>query len=188
MDRMNTDSRLVASRVARITGLAAAATLALACGGSTAVWTYAPLGPSPSAGASGSPTTSGSPSASASPSTSGSPSASGSATANVIQLEETSSLQITQNGQPLSQLQLTVGQTYTFQINNTAGFTHDFYLGPPDKLSGNDTTGLPGVPVNENGVQEFTWTVTPDASTWQFACTVPGHYNNMHGSLVLQVP
>ena len=88
----------------------------------------------------------------------------------------------------MTQLQLTVGQTYTFRINNSAGFTHDFYLGPPDKLSGNDTTGLPGVPVNETGVQEFTWTVTPDAGTWQFACTVPGHYGQMHGALVVQGP
>jgi uncharacterized cupredoxin-like copper-binding protein len=46
-------------------------------------------------------------------------------------------------------------------------------------------TELPGVPVNTQGVQEFTWTATADAATWQFACTVLGHYNSMHGAVVL---
>jgi uncharacterized cupredoxin-like copper-binding protein len=103
----------------------------------------------------------------------------------VIELEETAALQILQGGQPATSLQFTVGQTYTFNINNTAGFTHDFYLGPADQLQAGTTDGLPGVPVNNQGVQTFTWTATAAAATWQFGCTVAGHYNTMHGTVTL---
>jgi uncharacterized cupredoxin-like copper-binding protein len=170
-------ARQLASCVA---GTALAALLAGCAAAGSAGWSYAPLGPTPSAGASGTV------GPSASPSTSGSPAASGSAGANVIELEENSSLQILQDGQQITELQLTIGQTYTFRINNTAGFSHDFYLGPPDRLQANDVAGLPGVPTNSLGVQEFTWTATADARGWGFACTEPGHYQNMHGTLVLE--
>lgn len=103
----------------------------------------------------------------------------------MIELEENAALQILQGGVQVSQLQVTGGQSYTFRINNTAGFTHDFYLGPADRLAAGDVDGLPGVPVNETGVQEFTWTASADATGWEFACTVDGHYQSMHGTLVL---
>jgi uncharacterized cupredoxin-like copper-binding protein len=195
-DRLNPRA---ASRVS----MAAVALVAAACASTgSAGWTYAPLGPtatpaasgSASPGASGSavpgtPAASGSPGASASPTASGSPAASGSpgssAGGNVIDLEETNTLQILQAGQPVTELHFTVGQSYTFHINNIAGFDHDFYLGPPDRLQSGDVTDLPGVPVNQQGVQDFTWTATADAATWQFSCTVLGHYATMHGAVVL---
>jgi hypothetical protein len=190
-DRLNTPA---AGRVS----LAVVALLAAACASTgSAGWTYAPLGPTATPGASGSPGTSGSPGASGSPAASGSPGASGSPAAsgspgssgspggNVIDLEETNTLQILQAGQPVTELHFTVGQSYTFHINNIAGFDHDFYLGPPDRLQSGDVTDLPGVPVNQQGVQDFTWTATADAATWQFSCTVLGHYATMHGAVVL---
>jgi len=103
----------------------------------------------------------------------------------VIDVEETANLQILQAGAPVAMLQFTVGQTYTFHVTNTAGFDHDFYLGPPDRLQANDVAGLPGVPVNTQGMQEFTWTASADAQGWEFACTVPGHYPTMHGTVML---
>jgi len=90
-----------------------------------------------------------------------------------------------QNGQPVTTLNVVAGQTYTFNINNTAGFIHDFYLGPPDQLQAGNVTGLPGVPEFESGVQTFTWTADATATGWGFGCTVPGHYQNMHGTLTL---
>ena len=71
----------------------------------------------------------------------------------------------------------------TFKITNTAGFSHDFYIGPPDKLSGNDVTGLQGIPAFDSGTQELTYTVPADVTNLEFACTLPGHYPSMHGSL-----
>jgi uncharacterized cupredoxin-like copper-binding protein len=103
----------------------------------------------------------------------------------VVEVEETNTLQILQGGAQITELHVTVGQSYTFRVNNTSGIDHDFYLGPPDRLAANDVADLPGVPVNQTGVQEFTWTATPDATGWEFACTVLGHYQFMHGTLVL---
>ena len=103
----------------------------------------------------------------------------------MIELEETSSLQILQNGQPVTSIPVVAGQTYTFKITNSAGFVHDFYLGPPDQLAAGTTDGLPGVPEFETGTQEFTWTADASSTGWQFGCTVPGHFQTMHGDLGL---
>jgi uncharacterized cupredoxin-like copper-binding protein len=100
----------------------------------------------------------------------------------VIPLEETATLTITKDGQPVSALDVKKGDTVTFQITNSAGFDHDFYIGTADQLSNNQTAGLPGVPAFSTGTQQFTYTVTDGTATLQFACTLPGHYPTMHGS------
>ncbi len=101
----------------------------------------------------------------------------------MIELEETADLHITQNGSPVQSIAVTPGETVTFKITNTAGFDHDFFIGPPDKLSGNDVTGLQGIPAFDSGTQELTYTVPADVTNLEFACTLPGHYPSMHGSL-----
>lgn len=128
-------------------------------------WSYAPLGPTQP------PTAE--------------PSPSGSAPAgSVIELEANAQLQFTQDGQPVQSLDLTVGESYTFRVDNVAGFVHNIWLGPPDRLAANDVDGLPGIPEWESGVKEFTWTATAEAQGWEFACTVPGHYQaGMKGAL-----
>lgn len=130
-------------------------------------WTFAPLGPTQP------PTAE--------------PSPSGSAPAgNVIEIEATGQLRFAQNGQPIDSLELTIGEEYTFRVDNTANFVHNIYLGPPDRLAANDVAGLPGIPEWESGVKEFSWTATADAQGWEFGCTVSGHYQaGMKGTLVL---
>lgn len=92
---------------------------------------------------------------------------------------------IKQAGQKLQELSVKKGQTYTFKVTNTAGYAHNFYIGPADKLAANDTAGLPGLPQFDSGTQEFQY--TPDADgQLEFACTVPGHYPTMHGALTVQ--
>ena len=185
---MNQLSSTPRAHVRATFALAVAGLVAAACASAGAAgWTFAPLPPTPSASAapSGSPGASASPAPTATPATSASPGASPSAGGTVIELEETNTLQILQGGQAVTELHFTIGQTYTFHINNTAGFDHDFYLGPPERLEANDVDGLPGVPVNQQGMQEFTWTVSADAQGWEFACTVLGHYPSMHGMVML---
>jgi hypothetical protein len=129
-------------------------------------WTFAPLGPTAP------------PTASASPS--------GSAAGTVIELEMTSGLRFAQQGQPIDRLELTIGETYTFRVTNTAGFVHNIWLGPPERLAADDTDALPGLDDFASGTQEFTWTATAEASSWEFGCTVVGHYQaGMKGTLVL---
>jgi hypothetical protein len=136
-------------------------------------WTFAPVGPTPAATEPASPQP-----------TNGGPT--GEPVGNVIELDMTANLRYEQGGQVISQLELVIGQEYTFRVDNVAGFSHDIYFGPPDRLSAGDTDGLPGLPEWTEGVQEFSWTPTADAEGWQFGCTVPGHYQaGMRGDVVL---
>lgn len=107
----------------------------------------------------------------------------------VIAVAETGSLSITDaNGTALSQITVVPDEVVQFQVTNSANFDHNFYIGTADQLSTNAVSGLPGVPVFITGTQNFTWTVPSDVSGLQFACTVLGHYQNMHGDLVALQP
>jgi mono/diheme cytochrome c family protein len=103
----------------------------------------------------------------------------------VIELTETADLHITDaNGTPLSQIALVPGETVEFKVTNTAGFVHDLYIGTADQLQNTGNTSLPGLPEFSTGTQTFTYTVPASLDNLQFACTVPGHYDSMHGDLV----
>jgi uncharacterized cupredoxin-like copper-binding protein len=154
--------------------LVGVALLITACGSSTgSTWTEAPLRPTPTAGPSVVPSE-----------PVGSPDASAGAV-RTIELELTSNLQIQQDGEQVTELEVREGETIRFVLDNTANFSHDFFIGPPDALSAGTTDGLPGVEPWDSGVQEFEYVVTADTATLEFACTVPGHYQTMHGSFAL---
>jgi uncharacterized cupredoxin-like copper-binding protein len=187
----------------------AAVLLLAACGGTSghSTWTIAPLHPTPtpgpqgsagasampsgmpmpSAGASGAPA---SPGASAGPS--GAPASSNASAAvspaagQTVTLQLTGSLSITdQSGTVVSNIDVKEGETVHFVIDNTAGFAHDFFIGPPDALAQNQIGGLPGIPEWSSGIQEFDYVVTADTANLEFACTLPGHYPMMHGTFTL---
>ena len=105
-----------------------------------------------------------------------------------ITLELTGSLSITQDGQPVSALTVTEGETVHFVLDNTANFGHNFFIGPADALAQNQVAGLPGVPDWTSGIQEFDYVVTAETAGLQFACTVPGHYGPMHGTFTVVPP
>jgi uncharacterized cupredoxin-like copper-binding protein len=135
--------------------------------------------PAPSA----SPAPTATPVPTATPAPSASPSAS-QATGSVIQLEETEDLQILQDGQPVTQLRVKLGDSIVFKIDNIADFDHNFFIGPAKKLSKGDTDGLPGIP-SFQGSKEFTYTVTAATADLQFGCPLEGHYETMHGTFVV---
>ena len=190
--------------------LLAAAAMVAGCGSSAtgAGWTYQPVAPtspaatgSPGAGSPGAgspaatgPAVTGSPGAPASPTGSpgatGSPAATGTegatGTGETIELEENASLQILQDGQQVTNLTVKQGQTYTFRVTNTAGFPHNFYIGAPADLQANQTANLQGIPDFASGTQEFQYTVDASTAQLEFACTVPGHYQPMHGTFTVQ--
>ncbi len=106
-----------------------------------------------------------------------------------IAVDLTGSLSITDaEGAPLPSIAVVAGETVEFQVTNTAGFGHNFFIGPEEELSttAGDLPDAPGVPEFSEGTQTFTWTVPEDGSGLQFACTVPGHYGSMHGDIVIQ--
>ena len=111
---------------------------------------------------------------------------SGSGAGNVIQLTETADLRITDgSGNTVSSITVQKGQTYTFQITNTAGFAHDFYIGTPDDLKAGNTGNLKGLDQFVSGTQSFTYTFD-SAGPLGFGCTLPGHYQTMNGLFQIQ--
>lgn len=168
--------------------VAAACTSAAGAAG----WTYAPPvdtgapGASGSAGASGSPAATASGGATMNPSMSMSAAPSASGAGNVIQLTETADLRIVgPDGSAVTSITVQKGQAYTFQITNTAGFAHDFYIGPPDDLKAAATGNLKGLDQFLSGTQSFTYTFD-SAGPLGFGCTLPGHYQSMSGLFVIQ--
>lgn len=104
----------------------------------------------------------------------------------VIKLQETAAVQITDtSGNVVSAIAVKAGETVSFEVENTAGFAHNFYIGVKADLEGSVTANLTGIPDFTSGVQTVTWTV-PAAGTFQFACIVLGHYGPMHGDIVIQ--
>jgi mono/diheme cytochrome c family protein/uncharacterized cupredoxin-like copper-binding protein len=105
----------------------------------------------------------------------------------VIQVVETAQLTITDaDGNRLSAIPVQAGETVRFEVTNSAGFDHNFFIGQPEPLKANQTQGLPGVPTFQQGTKSFTWEVGEEPSGLQFACTVPGHYDSMHGEIAVQ--
>ncbi len=125
---------------------------------------------------------------------SGAPAASAPAIANpgtaqnprVIKLDETAQLQITDaSGQPASTIYVKKGETVRFEITNTAGFTHNFYVGLVSDLQASSTANLKGVPDFSSGTETLDYTFNQDGQ-FGFGCLVPGHYTTMHGTIQIE--
>ncbi len=189
---------------ARALLLAGVASLVLAACGSQGSagsdWTVHPPEPAPSGSPGGSPGQSpagspggspaaspgGTPAGSPGGSPAGSPGGSQAAGDGTIALTETMAVQILRDGEQVSEIALTEGETYTFEITNEGGLEHNFYIGPPEQLQANDVAELPGVPNFTDGTQAFEYTATAETAGLEFACTVPGHYGPMHGALAVE--
>jgi uncharacterized cupredoxin-like copper-binding protein/mono/diheme cytochrome c family protein len=106
----------------------------------------------------------------------------------IVNLTATAALQfLGEDGAPLKLLDAAPGETIEFVIDNTAGFDHNFWIGPADEVSVPNAETDVGIPTWQSGDQTLTWTV-PEAGTagLQFGCTIPGHYAaGMHGDIVV---
>ncbi len=103
----------------------------------------------------------------------------------VIELEADAAIRFLQDGEQIQGLEVTPGETVVFRIDNTAGFPHNFYIGPDDELRVMGGTTDTGIPDWDIGVQELEWVVPDDVSDIRFACTVPGHYYTMQGDFIV---
>ncbi|MFV2063696.1 MAG: hypothetical protein ACC726_09300 [Chloroflexota bacterium] len=83
-------------------------------------------------------------------------------------------------------LAVAAGETIRFELENTAGFPHNFVIGTKQDLEAGLTDGQPlWVPAWSSGMRSIEW-VAPSSGRLQFACNVPGHYEPMHGNFVIQ--
>ena len=107
----------------------------------------------------------------------------------VVNLNANAALQfLGEDGAPLKLLEAVPGETIEFVIDNTAGFDHNFWIGPAEEVSQPMVETDSGIPTWQSGVQTLTW-VVPDEGVpgLQFGCTIPGHYAaGMFGDIVIQ--
>ena len=105
----------------------------------------------------------------------------------IIHLEATAAIQfVDESGNPVAQIEAVEGETIQFEVDNTAGFDHNFWIGSEEELMVPNATTDEGIPTWQSGVQTFTWTAQAGDGGLQFACTVPGHYPTMHADIVIQ--
>jgi uncharacterized cupredoxin-like copper-binding protein/mono/diheme cytochrome c family protein len=104
----------------------------------------------------------------------------------VIKLQATGALQFTdEKGTQVADIPVKAGEVVRFEVDNTAGFDHNFTIGTNDELSVANAEGEGGIPTWKSGVQTYDWTV-PDQGELKFGCTVPGHYTLMQGTFTIQ--
>jgi uncharacterized cupredoxin-like copper-binding protein len=105
----------------------------------------------------------------------------------IIKLTETANLAITDDaGTKLAAIAVKKGETVTFQVTNSAGFPHNFYIAPADKLKTADVSAAKGIADFSSGTQSVTFTFDQDVPNLQYACVLPGHYDSMHGDFQTQ--
>lgn len=102
----------------------------------------------------------------------------------VIELEMTADLKILRDGQQVSSIPVKQGETYTFRVNNAAGFDHDFHIGSDADLSAGGHSHA-GLQPWSSGVREFQYTFDSPGPL-AFGCTIPGHYALMKGTFDIQ--
>ncbi len=89
----------------------------------------------------------------------------------------------------LTAISVVEGETIEFRIINESTTPHNFHVGAADELaSAPEDAPQPGVDTFTEGEQTFTWTVESLPEQPQFACTVPGHYGSMNGSILIAGP
>jgi mono/diheme cytochrome c family protein/uncharacterized cupredoxin-like copper-binding protein len=105
----------------------------------------------------------------------------------VIEIHANAQLQwVDASGAQITQISVVQGETIRFDVVNDAGSDHNFYIGSAADLpTAPQITEFPGVAPFSTGTQSFTWTVENVPDQPQFACTMLGHYQNMHGDIIV---
>ena len=103
--------------------------------------------------------------------------------ARVVEIQATGQLRFTDpDGEQITEILVTPGESVLFRVDNTAGFDHNFHIGTDAELSVPNASDMPGIPTWSSGVQELAWEVPADVTSLKFGCTVPGHYSLMQGT------
>jgi mono/diheme cytochrome c family protein len=94
-----------------------------------------------------------------------------------------------ETGERITAITVVDGETVEFHIINPSAIEHNFHIGSRDELStAPGDVDLPGVPIFTEGELSFTYTFDDIPDNPQFACTVPGHYQSMHGDFIVVQP
>jgi uncharacterized cupredoxin-like copper-binding protein len=89
-----------------------------------------------------------------------------------------------QDGQPVESIPVVAGQEYVFRVTN-GSFDHNFFIGKAEDLAARQYDRLVGIPLWTGGTKEVRYTFKA-GDQLQFACTLAGHYGEMHGDFVVE--
>jgi hypothetical protein len=104
----------------------------------------------------------------------------------IVEVQATPALWfVDQAGERVDAISVIPGETLLIRVDNTAGFDHSFFIGTEEELSQPQATTDVGIDVWTSGTRELTWTVPDDPGGLMFGCTVPGHFQLMHGDIVV---
>jgi hypothetical protein len=89
------------------------------------------------------------------------------------------------DGAVVASITVKPGVPYAFKIANPGQWDHNFFIGVAEDLAGREYTRLHGVHLWSAGERVIVYTFKPGEKI-QFACTVAGHYGNMHGDFIIE--
>jgi len=90
-------------------------------------------------------------------------------------------------GAQVTSISVIQGETIEFHVINNTPIGHNFHIGSAAELSvAPEHNDLPGVDTFNSNTMVFTYTFDNPPDQPQFACTVLGHYQMMHGDFVVQ--
>jgi uncharacterized cupredoxin-like copper-binding protein len=78
------------------------------------------------------------------------------------------------------------GVPYVFRVNNPGYWDHNFYIGVAEDLAARQYERLVGTELWYQGVRDVVYTFQAGGPALQCACTLAGHYGNMHGDFVVE--
>ncbi len=91
-----------------------------------------------------------------------------------------------ESGDPITAISVVEGETIEIHVVNDSEIPHNMHVGGSEELAAApEDNELPGVPTFVGETQTFTYTFDNPPDQAQFACTVPGHYQTMHGDFLI---
>ena len=106
----------------------------------------------------------------------------------VIEVQGTQDIQWVdpESGERITAISVAEGETIEIHVINETEVPHNMHVGPGEELAvAPEDNDLPGVPTFVNETMTFTYNFDDPPEQPQFACTVPGHYQTMHGDFLI---
>ena len=90
------------------------------------------------------------------------------------------------DGKLVTKIAVKAGVPYVFRVNSPGYWDHNFYIGVAEDLAARQYERLVGAELWYQGVRDVVYTFQAGGPPLQFACTLAGHYGNMHGDFVVE--
>jgi hypothetical protein len=89
------------------------------------------------------------------------------------------------DGKPINELRVRAGIPYVFDVDNPGTRQHNFWIGVAKDLAGQAYDRLTGTHLWSEGRRSIVYTFDAGQKV-QWACTLAGHYGQMHGDFIVE--